>query len=72
MPDSIVFPGRRPAAAPRKEQATHEGGDNSFGVVYANDLARSAVNSEPPIRFPAGSIIVREKLLARTTTILQC
>ena len=61
MPDSIVFSGR-PARVPQK-QATHEGGGDSFGVAYANDLARSALNSEPPIKFPTGSIIVRQKLI---------
>jgi len=47
---------------PKKDEATHEGVGNSFGVVYFNDLAREAVNAEPAIQFPRGSIIVREKL----------
>jgi len=65
MPDAIVVWGRRPAPAPPKNRATHEGGGDSFGVVYANNLARSVLNSEPPAQFPAGSIIVREKLIQK-------
>jgi hypothetical protein len=34
----------------------------SFGVVYANDAALDALASEGRAKFPAGSIIVREKL----------
>ncbi len=34
----------------------------SFGVVYANDLARAEIEKDAP-HFTAGSIIVREKLL---------
>ncbi len=36
--------------------------DTTFGVVYANDLAREALLSEGRAKFPVGSIIVREKL----------
>ncbi len=32
----------------------------SFGVVYANDLAKAEIEKQKP-RFPVGSIIVREK-----------
>lgn len=35
---------------------------NSFGVVYANDLAREAMTVAPANAFPRGAIIVREKL----------
>ena len=35
---------------------------SSFGVVYANDLARQAYSSSPSQVFPVGSILVREKL----------
>ena len=65
MPGAIIFPGSRPAPATEKkddEKKTHEGGSNSFGVVYVNSLAREAVSAEPAIQFPRGSIIVREKL----------
>ncbi len=61
MPGAIIFSGR-PAPAPKKNEATHEGDGNTFGVAYINDLAREAVNAEPAIQFPRGSIIVREKL----------
>jgi hypothetical protein len=52
----------RPGDAPPKSVATHEGGGQSFGVVYANRHARAAIESMEPSTFPAGSIIVREKL----------
>lgn len=61
MPGSIVSTAGRPAPAP-KNQGTHEGGGNSFGVVYANSLARQLMKAEAPLQFPRGSIIVREKL----------
>lgn len=35
----------------------------SYGVVYANDLAREAIKSKTPLTYPVGSVIVREKLL---------
>ncbi len=51
----------RPAPAPQKEPATHQVGQ-SFGVVYANAAARGPILSPMPQPFPAGSVIVREKL----------
>lgn len=39
-----------------------------FGVVYANDLAKSEFDRENP-QFPVGSIIVREKNAAETSEI---
>ena len=62
MPGAIVFNGPRPARAPRKSEVTHESGLPSFGVVYVNSLAREALNTGQLVRFPVGSIIVREKL----------
>ena len=64
MPGAIIFPGSRPAPSKKRNEdtKTHEGGEKSFGIVYFNGLAREAMASEPPIRFPRGSIIVREKL----------
>ena len=65
MPGAIIFPGTRPAPASAKkddEKKNHEGGSNTFGVVYLNSLAREAMNAQPAIQFPRGSIIVREKL----------
>ena len=41
---------------------------NSFGMVYANDLARKSYFAEPPQVFPVGSIFVREKLSEATST----
>jgi hypothetical protein len=46
----------------------HDDHDTSFGVVYANDLAREALASEGRTKFPAGSVIVREKLARETDT----
>lgn len=40
----------------------HEKGVKTFGRVYANDAALSEIYKNKPV-FPAGSMIVREKLL---------
>jgi len=48
-----------PHSGGRKKRDTH---DSTFGVVYANDLAREALASEGRTKFPVGSVIVREKL----------
>lgn len=42
--------------------------NNSFGVVYVNELARQAMLNEKKPAFPVGSIIVREKLETDTST----
>ena len=39
----------------------------SFGVVYANDIAKTEIEKENP-QFPVGSIIVREKNAAKEST----
>jgi Cytochrome P460 len=57
----IVPRNGRPAPAPEKEPATHQG-EQSFGVVYANAPARGPLGSLESQTFPVGSIIVREKL----------
>lgn len=57
---ATVFNDSAPAPR-RKDKDTHEAA-SSFGVVYVNDLARAAMSAGPPSKFPAGSIIVREKL----------
>ncbi len=45
----------------RKEKPKPQENDGfSFGVVYANDLAKAEIEKEKPV-FPEGSIIVREK-----------
>lgn len=70
MPGAIIFQGSRPAPSKKdnKDKETHDGAANSFGVVYVNSLAREAVVAEPPIQFPRGSIIVREKLVKADDT----
>jgi hypothetical protein len=62
MPGEIFSP-PLPPEAPKKKRATHDDGGNIFGVVYANALARDVLNAKSRMRFPPGSIIVREKLL---------
>jgi Cytochrome P460 len=63
MPGAIIFSGSHPApAAKNEDNQSHNEKENSFGVVYANSLAREAASAEPSIPFPRGSIIVREKL----------
>jgi hypothetical protein len=57
----IVPPNGQPAPAPSKEPTTHTG-EQSFGVVYANAPARGPIGSPEAQTFPAGSIIVRERL----------
>ena len=48
-----------------ESEETHRKDANSFGVVYANDLARWPLTSgNPDAFFPVGSIIIREKLSA--------
>ena len=42
--------------------------DSTFGVVYANDLAREALSNDGRTKFPVGSIIVREKLARADAT----
>lgn len=44
----------------KQKPKTH--GDKSFGVVYVNEIGRASMLSSAPAAFPAGSIIVREKL----------
>ncbi len=43
-----------------KPDKTHT---STFGVAYANDIAHRAMLSIGPLRFPTGSMLVREKLL---------
>jgi Cytochrome P460 len=51
-----------PPEPPRGPKGAHANALPSFGVVYANDAARGALQSDGRARFPVGSIIVREKL----------
>lgn len=62
MPGAIYFPTGRPAPASKESPPNHEISGASFGVVYANNLAREALIADPPIPFPRGSILVRERL----------
>jgi hypothetical protein len=39
----------------------------SFGIVYANEPARAALDKKDSLQFPAGSILVREKNAAMTS-----
>lgn len=51
--------------APDKADKSHA---YAFGVAYANDIARGTMSTKAPFRFPAGSILVREKLLTPTAS----
>lgn len=57
-----IFSQPPPRKTSEKKQATHEDSGNIFGVVYANGLANDVLNAKDRMRFPPGSIIVREKL----------
>lgn len=57
----IRFPKGLPPGNDEPKPKLH-GDSRSFGVVYANELARSAYFSSPTKTFPVGSILVREKL----------
>ena len=39
---------------------------STFGIAYANDIAHRVMLSTGTLRFPTGSILVREKLLTPT------
>ena len=55
-------PNRASVAPKQKNSGAHKDSSSSFGVVYANEAARHALMDEKKPRFPAGSIIIREKL----------
>ena len=59
----IVFPSGVSPNRDRKADAEH-----TFGVVYANDIARDLMLSKEPAKFSAGSVIVREKLSSPAAT----
>ena len=57
----LADPPSRARSAPPKFGEEGDGHNTStYGVVYANELARAALAGD--LKFPAGSIIVREKL----------
>ena len=62
----IRFP--PPGAILPAREKTDKSHANTFGFAYANDIARGAMLSTGPIKFPTGSILVREKLLTPTAT----
>jgi len=51
----------------REPKNPHEKGAETFARVFVNDVAEAEAEKEKP-QFPAGSIIVREKLLRETDT----
>ena len=61
LPGAITYSGPRSEPTPKKNKTAHED-DSSFGAVYVNSLARSAMQEDLLLRFPQGSVIVREKL----------
>lgn len=68
MPGAVVYAEPRRSTESKENKATHESGSRSFGVVYANNLAREGMTAEPPIQFPRGAIIVRERLAQADAT----
>jgi hypothetical protein len=62
----ILFPAPGTISPARdKPDKTHT---STFGVAYANDIAHRAMLSTGTLRFPTGSILVREKLLTPTAS----
>ena len=61
-----VFSGRLPVPSNKwnEDGEAQTATTHSFGVVYANDLASEAMKAKPSSQFPAGSILVRERLSA--------
>lgn len=57
-----------PGAISPSRPATDATHTSTFGVAYANDIARGFILSKEPASFPTGSILIREKLLTPTAT----
>ncbi|HEX8736092.1 MAG TPA: cytochrome P460 family protein [Pyrinomonadaceae bacterium] len=57
--------GQLPPPKERPQKNPHEKGIQTFARVFANETALREINKDAP-QFPAGSIIVREKLLRET------
>ena len=56
----LADPPSRPRSAPTISGEEGDGhAESTYGVVYANELARAALAGD--LKFPSGSIIVREK-----------
>ncbi|HJZ80139.1 MAG TPA: cytochrome P460 family protein [Pyrinomonadaceae bacterium] len=54
----VIFPPQGANNPPREEKPSHA---SSFGVVYANDIARADLAKRAPTLRP-GAVLVREKL----------
>ena len=65
-PEGLAFPNPPPPSGRRDKKGDTHG--TTFGVVYANDIAREALANEGRTKFPAGSVIVREKLASVEAT----
>lgn len=61
----IRFPAPGEVSPSRPASAADVTHTSTFGVAYANDIARGSMRKEPA-RFPTGSILVRERLLTPT------
>jgi cytochrome P460 len=64
----IRFPYPGEVSPSRSASATGVTHTSTFGIAYANDIARGPMLSRQPARFPAGSILVRERLLTAPST----
>lgn len=59
----ITMPnGQLPAPKEKRRENPHENGNQTYARVFANDAAALEIGKAKP-NFPAGAIIVREKLL---------
>ena len=52
----------------KKPENPHENDAMTFGIIYANELAKAEIEKEKP-KFAVGSIIVREKHLSAESEI---
>jgi hypothetical protein len=57
--------GSLPAPKEKPSKNPHEKNDQTFARFFANETAMPEMHKDEP-HFPAGSIIVREKLLQET------
>ena len=63
---TVRFPA--PGAVSPSRPATDGAHSSTFGVAYVNDIARDSMLSKGPLKFPTGSILVRERLLTSKAT----
>ena len=66
----MVSPGNQPASSTNKNDDKNAPSveEPSFGFVYVNERGREAMAADPPVQFPSGSVIVRERLAAYDAT----